>query len=114
MALLGCLVGGSLTAYYLWNAHQQELARQAALLEEQRRLAELAEKNAQAKQPLDLASLQKPWTLMPDLEDMLRACSKATGYCRCRSRAGSSNPASATAGSWSPPTTVPATARQPT
>ncbi|HCF7434150.1 TPA: type 4b pilus protein PilO2, partial [Pseudomonas aeruginosa] len=65
--------------YYLWNAHQQELARQAALLEEQRRLAELAEKNAQAKQPLDLASLQKPWTLMPDLEDMLRACSKATG-----------------------------------
>ena len=25
--------------------------------------------------------------------DMLRACSKATGYCRCRSRAGSSNPA---------------------
>ncbi|WP_447345885.1 type 4b pilus protein PilO2, partial [Pseudomonas aeruginosa] len=54
-------------------------ARQAALLEEQRRLAELAEKNAQAKQPLDLASLQKPWTLMPDLEDMLRACSKATG-----------------------------------
>ncbi|MFF6575703.1 type 4b pilus protein PilO2 [Pseudomonas aeruginosa] len=79
VALLGCLVGGSLTAYYLWNAHQQELARQAALLEEQRRLAELAEKNAQAKQPLDLASLQKPWTLMPDLEDMLRACSKATG-----------------------------------
>ncbi|HCE9646254.1 type 4b pilus protein PilO2, partial [Pseudomonas aeruginosa] len=60
VALLGCLVGGSLTAYYLWNAHQQELARQAALLEEQRRLAELAEKNAQAKQPLDLASLQKP------------------------------------------------------
>ena len=58
VALLGCLVGGSLTAYYLWNAHQQELARQAALLEEQRRLAELAEKNAQAKQPLDLASLQ--------------------------------------------------------
>ena len=114
VALLGCLVGGSLTAYYLWNAHQQELARQAALLEEQRRLAELAEKNAQAKQPLDLASLQKPWTLMPDLEDMLRACSKQRGYCRCRSRAGSSNPASATAGSWSPPTTVPATARQPT
>ena len=31
VALLGCLVGGSLTAYYLWNAHQQELARQAAL-----------------------------------------------------------------------------------
>ena len=61
MALLGCVVGGSLTAY-LWNAHQEELARQAALLEEQRRLAELAEKNAQAKQPLDLASLQKPWT----------------------------------------------------
>ncbi|MGA4817155.1 type 4b pilus protein PilO2 [Pseudomonas aeruginosa] len=27
VALLGCLVGGSLTAYYLWNAHQQELAR---------------------------------------------------------------------------------------
>jgi len=79
VALLGCVVGGSLTAYYLWNAHQEELARQAALLEEQRRLAELAEKNAQAKQPLDLASLQKPWTLMPDLEDMLRACSKATG-----------------------------------
>ncbi|MGV8664269.1 hypothetical protein ACV357_35125, partial [Pseudomonas aeruginosa] len=65
MALLGRLVGGSLTAYYLWTATQQALARQAALLEEQRRLAELAEKNALAKQPRDLSSVQNPWTLLP-------------------------------------------------
>ncbi|MDF5977236.1 type 4b pilus protein PilO2 [Pseudomonas aeruginosa] len=52
--------------------------RQAALLEEQRRLAELAEKNAQAS-AAGPGVIAEAWTLTPDLEDMLRACSKATG-----------------------------------
>ncbi|MGI9700993.1 type 4b pilus protein PilO2 [Pseudomonas aeruginosa] len=49
------LVGGSLTAYYLWNAHSR--ARQTSRAPRgAERLASCAERNAQAKQPLDLAS----------------------------------------------------------
>ena len=61
----------------MWHAHQEEVARQAAIEAERQRLAELAAKNAQAKSPLDLAALDHPWASIPDTQDLVKACSKA-------------------------------------
>ncbi|MBS7690695.1 type 4b pilus protein PilO2 [Pseudomonas lalucatii] len=72
----GLLIGAGM-GFHLWQSHQEELARQAALEAERQRLAELAAKNAQAKSPLDLAALEHPWASMPDTQDLVKACSKA-------------------------------------
>lgn len=74
--LAGTLISAGI-GYQMWHAHQEEVARQAAIEAERQRLAELAAKNAQAKSPLDLAALDHPWASIPDTQDLVKACSKA-------------------------------------
>ncbi|WP_095599586.1 type 4b pilus protein PilO2 [Pseudomonas sp. PIC25] len=77
LGLLASAIIGAGVGYQMWQSHQEEIARQAAIEAERQRLAELAAKNAQAKSPLDLAALEHPWASMPDTQDLLKACSKA-------------------------------------
>lgn len=80
LASAGILTGAIFSVgigYHLWQAHLQDIARQAAIAERQRLEAELATKNTQAKSPMDLISLRHPWASLPDTQDMVMACSKA-------------------------------------
>lgn len=76
LLLVVLLVGGGLLAWSQWKDHQAEVARQAAIAAEKKRLEELAElqKKTGTEQPIQ--ALEHPWAKQPSVTDFVETCSQ--------------------------------------
>ena len=75
LLLVFLLIGGGLLAWSQWKSHQAEIARQAAIEAEKKRLEELAELKRQTGTEQPLQALEHPWAKQPSVTDFVAACS---------------------------------------
>lgn len=68
------LVLGGIFGYAEWMKYQEKQRREAAILAEQARHAELEKLNAKAKQEQTQKALDHPWAKQPAAEDFAREC----------------------------------------
>lgn len=74
--LVALLIGGGLLAWSQWKSHQAEIARQAAIEAEKKRLEELAELQRQTGTEQPIQALEHPWAKQPSVTDFVEACSR--------------------------------------
>lgn len=65
LLLVALLIGGGLLAWSQWKSHQAEIARQAAIEAEKKRLEELAELQRQTGTEQPIQALEHPWAKQP-------------------------------------------------
>lgn len=76
LLLVALLIGGGLLGWSQWKAHEAEVARQAAIAAEKKRLEELAELQKQTGTEQPLQALEHPWAKQPSVTDFVEACSQ--------------------------------------
>ncbi|MBK0155597.1 type 4b pilus protein PilO2 [Pseudomonas sp. S75] len=76
LLLVALLIGGGLLAWSQWKSHQAEIARQAAIEAEKKRLEELAELQRQTGTEQPIQALEHPWAKQPSVTDFVEACSR--------------------------------------
>ena len=76
LLLVALLIGGGLLAWSQWKSHQAEIARQAAIEAEKKRLEELAELQRQTGTEQPTQALEHPWAKQPSVTDFVEACSR--------------------------------------
>lgn len=76
LLLVAVLIGGGLVAWSQWKDHQAEVARQAAIEAEKKRLEELAELQKQTGTEQPLQALEHPWAKQPSVTEFVEACSR--------------------------------------
>jgi hypothetical protein len=75
LLLVALLIGAGVLAWSQWKAHEKEIARQAAIQAEKKRLEELAELQKQTGTDQPLQALEHPWAKQPSVSDFVEACS---------------------------------------
>ncbi|WP_047305775.1 type 4b pilus protein PilO2 [Pseudomonas fluorescens] len=76
LLLVALLIGGGLLAWSQWTSHQADIARQAAIEAEKKRLEELAELQRQTGTEQPIQALEHPWAKQPSVTDFVEACSR--------------------------------------